>query len=326
MTTEWRSVTDRFQTFIGNLQPSAEEVRRIASAASVLAARLNSRLRPAGTVHRSRANGHKSWPVDDFLLIGGHAKGTAIHPARVADMLYVMPDELRPRDAGGSASLLGVMAAALPSRVAAQEAPEGGWLWIRCPDAAAIRLAPCFRTGGDKLLVARPETHGGWLVTDPVSETARLHDADLASGGKATHLLMMLKSWRRHTGAPISSFELELLVCEFTRTWIYPRRSLLFYDWMIRDFFFWLAHQTGREILTPGGLEPLRLGHAWADAAEAAFACAQSACVRERENADEKALGEWQAIFGPAFSGETQVIPASAVARLGGPVATQAGI
>lgn len=324
MTAEWRNVTDRFQTFIGNLQPSALERRRVAMAATEIADCLGRRFK--SDAGRSRSTGHKDWPVDDFLMVGGYAKGTAIRPVRVADMLYVLPPEPRNSAETRAGGLLDDMAAALSHQFATHESPEGGWLWVRSLDDVAIRLAPCFQTRGDNLIVALPGTHGGWLATDPVSEAARLYEADLASGGKATHLLMMLKSWRRHNKVTIESFALELLVCEFTRTWIFPRRSLLFYDWMVRDFFFWIAHQAGRDILTPGALEPIRLGNSWVAAAERAFARAQTACLRERKNADLEALDEWQAIFGPLFSGESQVIPATAVARLSGATATQPGL
>ena len=35
-------------------------------------------------------------PADDYRVIAGFAKGTAILPARAVDMLYVLPPERRP--------------------------------------------------------------------------------------------------------------------------------------------------------------------------------------------------------------------------------------
>ena len=69
---------------------------------------------------------------------------------------------------------------------------------------------------------------------------ARLEAADAASGNKASHLILMLKAWRRARRIDIGALALELLVTDFVSVWTYHRRSLLFYDWMVRDFFFWL--------------------------------------------------------------------------------------
>ncbi len=317
MTAEWRNLTGRFEAFIANLQPSPLEKRRVAAATDEVAICLRRRFHPLGEP-----------TLGDHLLVGGHAKGTAIRPARIADMLYVLPSEHRPsvESTGDTTRLLSEMTAALSQEFATTEAHEGGWLWVRSFDDIAIRLVPCFRTAGENLLVSLPGDSRGWLATNPMAELTRLHEADIASGGKATHLLMMLKSWRRHHRAPISSFALELLICEFVLAWTYPRRSLLFYDWMVRDFFFWIGHQAERELLTPGALESLCLGKTWARTTEKAFAAAQTACALERENKDEAATAEWWSIFGPEFTKSDPKFTAPKAIRLGSGSATQPGV
>jgi len=75
----------------------------------------------------------------------------------------------------------------------------------------------------------------------------------------------------------------------------------LFYDWMVRDFFFWLCHQDGRAIPVPGTNELLGLGDAWLGAARSAFAAARRGCDAERRNASDAALGDWRGIFGDSF-------------------------
>ena len=316
MTAEWRNLSGRFQGFIANLQPSPLEKRRVAAATEEVATCLRRRFYPQG-----------SNVTDDYVLVGGHAKGTAVRPARIADMLFVMPREVRPSivRAGDTSRLLGEMTTALSQEFATTEAHEGGWLWVRSFDDIAIRLVPCFRTAGESLIISLPGDRRGWLATNPQAELERLHEADMASGGKATHLLMMLKAWRRHHRAPIGSFALELLVCEFVLSWIYPRRSLLFYDWMVRDFFFWIGHQRGRELLTPGAMESLYLGERWGPATDRAFASAQNACVMERENKDGAATAEWWSIFGSDFTRPQPAIGVSEALRLGSSSATQPG-
>lgn len=315
MTAEWRNVTGRFQNFIGNLQPTPQERKRAQTAVGDIAACLDWRFQDEPAFKNDKTG--------TAVTIGGHAKGTAIRPARGVDMLYVLPAELRPAagDSGESGRLLDEMLSILSREFAAQEASDGGWLWIRTLDGTAVRLVPCYRSGGDNLIIAEPGS-GEWMAIDPASETARLYEANLASDGKATHLVMMLKAWRRHQMVPLSPFALELLVAEFVLSWTFPRRSLLFYDWMVRDFFFWLIHQSGRELLSPGALETVRIGEEWHQEAVRAFSHAQAACAFEREN-DIAATVEWQAVFGPAFNGDLPALAAESL-RSSGSVAPAA--
>lgn len=312
MTAEWRHVTDHFQTFIGNLQPTPLERRRAQTAAAEVALCLRRHFALAGIADPALSGGRPTWPTDDYLVTGGYGKGTAIRPARCVDMLYILPTRLRPPAAGRApaASAASEVAAVLAETFAMREGPDEGRLAVRSFADFEIGLTPCFRTAGDALVVASARQAGSWVTTHPAAEAARLRQADLASGGKAVHLIMMLKAWRRARGVALGSLAIELLVSEFVLTWIYPRRSLLFYDWMVRDFFFWLVHQARRDLLTPGALEPLYLGDAWLEAAARAYGRARRACDMERDNRKDEAGAEWRAIFGPEFAAPTLTLPA----------------
>jgi len=320
MATEWRHVTSHFHAFIGNLQPTPLERRRAQAAAIEVADCLRRRFappRPSRTRHVTPIS-RPLRPVDDHMVIGGYGKGTAVRPARSVDMLYILPAELRPPTAMARpmiASMAGEMSAALATTFATREQENEGWLSVRSFSDIEVRLTPCFRTAGDTLIMAAPRGAGAWQSTNPTAEAARLHQADLASGGKATHLIMMLKAWRRTHDVALASLAIELLVTEFVLAWIYPRRSLLFYDWMVRDFFFWLVHQARRELLTPGALENLDLGDRWLEAAAHAYGRARRACAMEHDNREDEATEEWRRIFGPEFSDTAFRLPA---ARQGG--------
>lgn len=319
MTAEWRHVTSHFHAFIGNLQPTPLDRRRAETAAAEVAACLRQQFRPIEPASFATA-ARPGWPGDDYMLTGGCGKGTAVRPLRAVDMLYILPDTMRP-PAGGPrpmiTSMAGRMSAALAATFATREQPGENWLSVRSFGDIEIRLVPCFRTGSDTLMVADSGRQGAWTATDPAAETSRLRAADLASGGKATHLIMMLKAWRRTHEVALASLALELLVAEFVLAWIYPRRSFLFYDWMIRDFFFWLVHQAHRDLLTPGALENLYLGDAWVEPAALAYGQACRACDWERDNRDRDATGAWRKIFGSDFPAPTAPPPLPPPARQG---------
>ena len=243
-------------------------------------------------------------PAGGYLVIGGFAKGTAILPAKAVDMLYVLPPERRPPGGpgtGGPPPLIEKMKRRLSRRYGAVEVAREGWLAL-APEGGgpAVRLIPCFACPKGGFLMANSVGDGMWRQSNPKAEAQGLRQADLISAGKATHLIMMLKAWRRANSVPIPPLALELLVSEFAGVWTYPRRSLLFYDWMVRDFYFWLISQGGRRLPIPGSVESVYLDHAWLTCAEAAYAHARRACRLERDN--EEAASPWQLIFGPAFA------------------------
>ncbi len=305
MTAEWRHVTARFHGFIANLQPTPE--RRLAAqmAAADVAACLRRRCHSGDGFPPADPSG--AGP-SDYLVIGGHGKGTAIRPGRTVDMLYVLPAALRPcgrpGNGAGPPPLIQDLAADLSGRYSAIHVTREGWLALVCAGEAAghgtaVRLIPCFPCADGGFPIAAPGT--GWRHSNPLAEAARLRRADRASGNKATHLIVMAKAWRRARGVAIGALALELLACEFVGLWTYQRRSLLFYDWMVRDFFFWLGHQGRCALAVPGAMETVHAGDAWLEDAEAAHRLARRACRLERDNRDDDAREHWLDIFGPAF-------------------------
>jgi hypothetical protein len=209
-------------------------------------------------------------------------------------MLYVLPDTWREE----AAALERVVLSGLGHGFAATAAPEG-WFAILPPvGEAAVRLVPAFACRRGGFLAAPPGS--GWRHLDPLGEMAALRRADRLSHGKATHLILMLKAWRRQRGVALSSLALEILVTEFVALWTYQRRSLFFYDWMVRDFFFWLGHQGRRELRLPGGHEVLALGDGWLADAHEAHAAAEAGCAAERESRGVEAARVWREMFGPA--------------------------
>ena len=313
MTDAWRHVFARFGGFIEHLRPSENERRDALAAAAGVAHCLRAHFRPLDEL---LSGGFPGAGESDYLIIGGHGKGTAIRPADTIDVLYVLPANLRSenRPATGGRSLGLELAAVLREQFSdITQAPEG-WLAVKPGGGVpqhhtAVRLIPCFpRHPSDEpggFLVADPGSTTAWRVIDPAAEMTRLTAADAASGNKASHLILMLKAWRRARRIDIGALALELLVTDFVSVWTYHRRSLLFYDWMIRDFFFWLRFQRDRAVPIPGSPELLAVGGSWLSAANDAYAAARTACLLERDNAAADALGHWEDIFGTAFT-ETQ--------------------
>jgi len=317
LTAEWRHVAARFHAFLSELEPTPKERYATWMATTDVGALLGRRFRRP-TLDPNLAAG-------ELVAIGSHGKGTALRGSRTTDAMFVVPDRFQSRmfparyksDPSGEAAevlppLVRDMIVLLQNRYGAVKMSPDNALTVMTDFAVdgekiTIRILPCFFHGGGYFVATRAHARRQdyWSNFDPHAEVRNLDRIDVATAGKARHLIRMLKAWRRTAGAPIASLALERLACEFLRVWIYQRRSTLFYDWMVRDFFFWLTAQTGRTLYVPGSHQGLVLGDAWLASAEAAHAAASKASDLERDNRNDQALVRWREIFGLAFGGDS---------------------
>jgi hypothetical protein len=320
MNAEWKHLTARFFAFLSRIQPAAGELAAAREAAAEVAGLLARRF--AGS-RRGPANAGC-----EYRIVGGHAKGTAVRAVSAIDLLFVLPARLRPDarqvSVGADAPVLALMddaIAVLGARYAGVQLGRDGWLSVVLPGpgggrALPVRLMPCFAcaAGGYLMAVSGPRNRGGrWRHLDPAAEAENLATADAISEGKASHLIRMLKVWQRTRRVPIQPFALELLAVDFASRWLYQRQSVVFYDWLVRDFFFWLVAQRGRRLAVPGGYEELAIGDAWLARAEAAYVTAALAADFERDNRDERAVACWRELFGHEFAAAAaEVLPGAA--------------
>lgn len=303
----WKHVPPRFARFLLAIQPDPAETKAIEATGRDVAALLERRFgirQPKRRLRRGSATSESA--AEQIRVIGGHAKGTAIGGTGTIDLLHVTG---APETASASARTTEVIDL-LGERYGAVQVAPPGWLMVepRCalPHCGRIKVrvlpATASAAGGARVDVSSPRRPGiAWMHLDPAAEAAHLDLMDRLTDGKARHLIRIVKAWRRAVKAPIGGFAIELLAAEFLSVWLYRRRSLLFYDWMVRDFFFWLTLQAGKVLTVPGTGEPLPLGDAWRDAAAAAHTTAARAADLERDNQSLAALGQWRELFGLAI-------------------------
>lgn len=316
MTSQWRNLSTRMQALVADLRPTPAEHEAAIAAASEVAAVVHRGLGALGA-----GPGRGSGAGGGYRVIGGFDKDTALSGGSAVDVLVVLPDRLRPRG-GQRARQSGVVAGAptmldLITAAASALAPcfgdvglsRDGWLTVARPPVgsrnrapvAGVRVLPAFACAAGGYLAALPSVRDGgspWRLMDPDCERRAVRAATAASRGKAGDLIRMLKLWRRHHDVPLSAFAIELLVLEFLGVWLYRRQSAFFYDWMVRDFFFWLAAQADRHLEVPGSHDVLALGRDWVDDARSAYVTASRGADFERDNEDGRASACWRRIFG----------------------------
>lgn len=311
MTMAWRHVTDRFQGFLARIEPAAAERGQALAAAHEVERLLRRRFPIAREAGGPGAGGEP-------LVIGGYGKDTAIGGGNDVDLLFVLPERSRITTAGDFVLVspscrraIVEMATVLAARYGAVDWSSDGWLGVVVRGEAQarthVRVLAAFACDRQGFLVPAAGTRNGgapaeaWRQMNPLAELAYLNRVDGATGGKARDLIRMAKAWRRTARVPMLPLALELLVCEFLSVWLYHRRSTFFYDWMIRDFFFWLSAQEGRPLAIPGSGHRLASGDGWRSDAERAYTLAGCAADLERDNRGRHAAACWRLVFGDDF-------------------------
>lgn len=276
-----------FGRFLDGLPPGRADARRARAAAH----RVSHRLRAAAGARRTRI---------DSVIVGALGRETAMGPLAQIELLYCLPPALRPAPGAGTSLVLAELVAMLEGPFPDAAASVDGTAVLVAPGGRCVRVIPAIETGDGAFLVPGPDGES-WVELSPLAETIRLRAVDQATGGKATHLILMAKTWRRHTDAPIEPQVLELLATEFISRWAYRYGNRFFYDWMARDFFAWLAAQGGRALALAGCDRRVAVGRDWAFHAERAHGAARRACADEQARRYRAAALSWGEVFGPRF-------------------------
>jgi hypothetical protein len=290
----WVHVIPHFEQFLPELQLSLEE-----------------RIDAEGKAERiARSLAKKYYPDNDFnpdcyVIVGSHGKHTAVAPHSDLDMLFLLPPDVyyRIKSTAGNvqSNLLREVRTALIETFPNTDLRADGQIILAPFLSYDVEVVPAFINPAGGYFTGHTGNGGCWRLSNPAAEFEVLKQADLETRGKATHLLQMLKAWKRECNVELKSVSLEVLACKFVRQWKFRDRSIFYYDWMILDFFEFLKPYVNGKTLIWGTEEWIDLGDLWATKCETAYGRALKACEYERLDYGDLAAYEWQKIFGSQF-------------------------
>jgi hypothetical protein len=254
-----------------------------------------------------------------YIVVGSHGKKTAIRPASDLDMLFLVPSSeyLRLESTIGNRQsyLLQEAKNAMKETFHSTDLRADGQV-IEAPFSTYnVDVVPAFAVDDGTYLIPHTANGGSWRRSNPVEEYRIFARADSVSAGKATHLLKMLKAWKRECSVDLKSISLEVLASAFVEQWMFRDQTLYYYDWLVRDFFRFLLSYKNYSTGVPGTTETIQIGDAWFTKCETAYARTLKACEYERLDQGYAAALEWQKIFGAQFSEPSFLEMAMAAAR-----------
>lgn len=294
----WFHVTRHFEQFLGELELSVSARSDAEGKADRIAKSLFSNYYP-----------NQTYRPTSYVKVGSYSKGTATPPHSDLDMLFILPWDVYTRIealiGNKQSQLLQEIRRTLLVTFPSTKISADGQAVVAPFQTYNVDIVPAFYfTVGEfagQFLIADTTDGGRWRFSNPVAEFSWLRQVDAASASKATHLIKMLKAWKRECNVDIKSVSLEILANVFVTQWEYRHQTIFYYDWMVRDFFAFMLNYVNGWVQPAGINERILLGDGWATKCRSAYNRAVKACDYERLDNGFESSSEWQKIFGSQF-------------------------
>jgi hypothetical protein len=236
------------------------------------------------------------------MLVGSWGKATRVRPVRDIDVLFVLPYSVYQRfervSGNKQSQLLQEVKSVLTAKYNSTKMRGDGQVVVVPFASQPIEVLPAFKLDNGRYWICNTHDGGSYKTIDPDVDIKTIVDSDSASNGNTRHLARMLKKWQENCSVELKSFILELLSVEFISGWEHRGKSMVYYDWMVRDFFKFLVRKSDSYVTVPGTYEFIWLGSVWKSRAESALGRAEKACEYEAATRDFDAYWEWRNIFG----------------------------
>ena len=182
------------------------------------------------------------------LYVGSYGRNTAIQGFSDLDMIFQLPwSEYLKYDkyiGNGQSALLQAVRQSLGktypnSRVGA----DGQVVDIAFTDGITFEVVPAFEHTVGSFTFPDASGGGNWRSTNPRPEIAAIRNRNYTCNGNLIRLCRMMRSWKNEWAVPMGGLLIDTLAYQFIVDWQYKDKSYLYYDYVCRDFFRFMADQ-----------------------------------------------------------------------------------
>jgi hypothetical protein len=193
------------------------------------------------------------WNTESYtahsLYLGSFGRGTATGLTSDIDLLFQLPWSLYLQyDAwagnGQSGLLQAVRAAIQKTYPSTGIGADGQVVVVRFGDGTHFEVLPAFENSSGSFTYPDANAGGSWKITNPKPEIAAIDARDAVCNSNLKRLGRMARAWKAQWDAPISGLLIDTLAYNFLGSWEHREKSYLYYDFMSRDFFRYLADRS----------------------------------------------------------------------------------
>lgn len=289
-------VGDWFSTFCAGLRINQEKRTSIGNRTGRIAAQLNHDFRSLDSKTASR------------FYVGSYGRSTAIPSVSDVDVLYELPAALYAKydaySSNGQSALLNAVRDSLRKTYSTSNiAGDGQVVVIKFDDGIKFEVLPAFLNQGGGYTFADSNSGGSWRTCKPKQEMEAFSSRNVDCAGNLVELARMARAWRDYNNVPMSGMLIDTLAFQFIANWAHRKQSYLYYDYMTRDFFNYLAGQDSTKTywLAPGsGSHVYRQGPFEYKARQAELR-ALEAIAHQASNQDWSAKQKYRDVYGTTF-------------------------
>ncbi|WP_439670877.1 Nucleotidyltransferase [Cupriavidus necator] len=292
------ALADWFQTFCANLQ--VQDGATISTRYKNITRRLNTDFWTTTS------------ETSHSLYAGSYGRNTAIAGFSDLDMIFQLPyaEYTRYNDyqGNGQSALLQAVKKSIEKTYSVTNIrADGQVIAVPFSDGISFEVVPAFINKDDSFTFPDANNGGCWRTTNPKPEIEAIRVRNNATNGNLILLCRMMRQWKREWAVPIGGLLVDTLAYQFIETWAYREKSYLYYDYMCRDFFKWMADQSAEQIYwrAPGSGQYVYGKGLFQYKAKRCYNIALEAI--EHETATPKrewsAKQKWREIFGITYPG-----------------------
>lgn len=182
------------------------------------------------------------------LYVGSYGRNTAISGLSDVDLIFQLPYSVYQRyneySGNGQSALLQAVKVSIERTYSTTNIrADGQVIQVPFTDGIIFEVVPAFENNDKSFTFPNANNGGSWKTTNPRPEIKAIRDRNATTNGNLVPLCRMMRDWRNKWAVPISGILIDTLAYQFLENWEYRDKSYVFYDYMCRDFFKWMAAQ-----------------------------------------------------------------------------------
>lgn len=296
------STSEKFKSFLENIKVTNED--QISLRYGEITGALNKEFRNT----ESKTNNN--------LQVGSYGRWTAIQGISDLDMLYIMPatkwDDYKN---GGQSKILEDTKNAIKNRYPRTD------IFVDSPVVRVlytnfhVEVQPVFEQEDGSFKYPDTSNGGSWKITKPKEEIKELSQVNAEKNRNLRRLCKMARAWKNKHGVAMGGLLLDTLAHNFLKsTSAYDDKSYLYYDYMSRDFFEFLANQPDQDYYAAlGSGQRVKVKRKFQKSAKKAY----DLCITAiNANGTDSENDKWRKVYGRPFPAAEKITKAAMVLPL----------
>jgi hypothetical protein len=186
------------------------------------------------------------------LYVGSYGRNTAIDGFSDLDMVFELPAAFyhqynAHQNNGQSALLQAVRTSMRRTYPSSDIGGDGQVVIVKFTDGMTFEVVPVFENQAGTYTYPDANAGGSWKTTNPRAEIKAIKDRNDACNKNLVPLCRMMRAWKNQWDVKIGGLLIDTLAYQFIENYEYRDKSYLYYDYMCRDFFKWMAEQDEKQ-------------------------------------------------------------------------------